>query len=34
MVKQILEYIKKYNEKKSKPFIWTYDPFKLYNKVS
>lgn len=30
LVDQMMEYIKTYNAKRSKPFYWNYDPYKLY----
>lgn len=32
LVKQLMEYVKTYNNTKKKPFIWTYDPNYLYTK--
>lgn len=34
LVKQLIIYIKNYNETKKKPFVWTYDPHHLYSKVN
>ena len=33
LVKQMMEYIDTYNNKRAKPFVWTYDPYNLYSKV-
>ena len=30
LVDQILEYVKTYNKTRSKPFLWTYDPYDIY----
>lgn len=30
LVNQLMEYIKTYNARRSKPFTWSYDPYKLY----
>lgn len=32
LVNQLIEYVDTYNKTRSKPFIWTYDPNKLYTK--
>ncbi len=32
LVAQLIEYVKTYNKKEKKPFVWTYDPYNLYNK--
>jgi len=29
-----MEYIKTYNKTRSKPFVWTYDPYYIYSKAS
>ena len=34
MVNQMMEYIKTYNKTRSKAFVWTYDPYYIYSKVS
>lgn len=34
LINQMMEYIKTYNKKRAKPFVWTYDPYKLHSKVS
>jgi len=34
MINQMMEYIKTYNKTRSKPFVWTYDPYYIYSKAS
>jgi transposase len=34
LIKQLMDYVKMYSKKRAKPFVWTYDPFNTYSKVS
>jgi len=34
LIEQLMLYVKTYNETRSKPFSWKYDPYHLYSKVS
>jgi len=34
LIEQLMEYIDTYNKTRKKPFVWKYDPFKLYSKIS
>jgi len=34
LIEQMMDYIKTYNKTRVKPFVWKYDPYKLYSKVS
>jgi putative transposase len=34
LMEQLMDYVKTYNITRSKPFVWTYDPFHLYSKAS